>query len=185
MTDAPDTIWLADPAVHPDPNRKGFLSALDERGAVHTIEYIRADLVKELRPTDMFGAVVKSEQTTFNSFWDSWPNKTAKAAARRAWDKLKPEHKQAAQGTASSWFEAWRKKNPDASPILPASYLNGHRWADTGETPATKAVTSEHLVFWADLVNSNKMIHGGVSPQMADMLIAKGLVTAERMRERT
>lgn len=71
----------------------------------------------------------------FSDFWSKWPNKVSKVAAEKAWKKLSAPDKREAMEAAPGWFSAWRARNPDASPIHPASYLNQKRWQD--ETPQT------------------------------------------------
>ena len=67
----------------------------------------------------------------FSDFWNHWPNKTAKAAAEKAWAKLSQADRLAARNAASDgWFEKWRQSQPNANPIHPASYLNSKRWND-------------------------------------------------------
>lgn len=66
----------------------------------------------------------------FSEFWTNWPNKNAKARAEAAWKKLSNADRRVAADSAAAWFSRWRTQNPQASPILPASYLNGRRWED-------------------------------------------------------
>lgn len=126
---------------------------------------------------------VTARAYSFSEFWKVWPNKDAEAAAKEAWKKLKPADRQVAIGTAASWFAAWRAKcNPDTSPILPASYLNGRRWTDKGTNPQ-KASDDAALTYWADLVNSEKPLFG-VSPAIISQLMQSDLVSQNRMCER-
>ena len=66
----------------------------------------------------------------FCDFWAIWPNKVSKQSAEKAWKKLKPDERTAAAGSVEDWFSDWRRKYPQASPIHPATYLNGKRWTD-------------------------------------------------------
>lgn len=91
----------------------------------------------------------KSNSCSFSDFWAVWPNKNAKAAAEKAFGKLSPADRDAAKASAADWFAKWRASNVTASPILPASYLNGKRWTDEIEPPMLRA------------------INGGQSPPMA------------------
>jgi hypothetical protein len=70
----------------------------------------------------------------FVDFWHVWPNKTAKAAAEKAWDRLVQSERIEAKMRAQLWFQTWRSRNPQASPIHPASYLNQKRWTDDMQT---------------------------------------------------
>lgn len=73
----------------------------------------------------------------FNEFWTSYPKKTAKADAERAWAKIKPDIQTVL--TALSWqtkSEDWTKENGKYIPF-PASYLNSRRYED--EKPIAKS----------------------------------------------
>jgi uncharacterized protein YdaU (DUF1376 family) len=72
----------------------------------------------------------KPKSLAFSEFWASWPNKTAKAAAEKAWRALSHPDRVMALENAVPWFNDWRKRYPDASPIHPATYLNKKRWTD-------------------------------------------------------
>lgn len=71
----------------------------------------------------------------FENFWNVWPNKVAKDRARKAWKAMRPPEREAAAANAAAWFDGWRAQHPDASPIHPATYLNGRRWADAATQP--------------------------------------------------
>lgn len=66
----------------------------------------------------------------FDSFWQAYPKKTGKGAARKAWQKNKPNlHDVLA---ALAWqidSEAWTKEHGQFIPN-PATYLNQERWND-------------------------------------------------------
>lgn len=72
----------------------------------------------------------KPKSLAFSEFWTCWPNKTAKAAAEKAWRALSQPDRISAAENAAPWFDDWRKRHPDASPIHPATYLNKKRWTD-------------------------------------------------------
>jgi hypothetical protein len=69
----------------------------------------------------------------FASFWKSYPRKTAKGDAERAWLKLKPsEDLQATIISAverAKQSEQWQREGGRFIPC-PATYLNGKRWED-------------------------------------------------------
>ena len=50
---------------------------------------------------------VSARACSFSEFWEVWPNRKARSRSEAAWKKLKPEERQAAIGTAASWFAAW------------------------------------------------------------------------------
>lgn len=81
----------------------------------------------------------------FARFWALYPRKQGKAAARKAWDKLKPDmelcrlmskalHTQMAS-------EEWQRDEGRYIPY-PATWLNGRRWED--EPPAPKRSAARH-----------------------------------------
>ena len=72
----------------------------------------------------------KRPSLPFEDFWAVWPVRKSKDAARKAWVKLTVEDQRQARDRAADWFAQWRAGFPSASPIHPASYLNGRRWED-------------------------------------------------------
>lgn len=73
----------------------------------------------------------KDNGPPFSAFWDVWPlGKICKQAAERAWRKLSAANRSLAIDRADAWAAQWRRNHPNASPIHPASYLNGKRWTD-------------------------------------------------------
>lgn len=65
---------------------------------------------------------------TFDDFWKAFPRKTAKGAARKAWDKLKPEEQLAAIEGAKR-FAADPNRDETFTPH-PATWLHAERWTD-------------------------------------------------------
>lgn len=74
----------------------------------------------------------------FPEFWAIWPNKVSKAAAQKAFKRLKPDKQRLAIDNAADWFSRWRLANPQASPIHATTYLNNSRWED--EPPPLTAI---------------------------------------------
>lgn len=75
----------------------------------------------------------------FDAFWDLWPSKKNKDAARKAWKKLSmDDRRDAYRAVRDGWFDKWRSSQPDANPIHASSYLNGKRWTDEFDAPALK-----------------------------------------------
>lgn len=72
----------------------------------------------------------------FECFWSAYPRRVAKKDARKAWDKLKAEQKDAAMKALPLHIESWSDREPQFIPY-PASWLNGERWED--EIPAKGA----------------------------------------------
>lgn len=77
-------------------------------------------------------------QSSFDHFWKKWPNKVSKQDARKAWKKLSLDDQRAAYSAVEFWWQSWRSRNPQASPIHAASYLNRRRWED--EPPPLTAI---------------------------------------------
>ena len=75
----------------------------------------------------------KEDIYPFDEFWSAYPKKKAKEAARKAWNKLKPDETlgkaiiQAVIENAKT--KDWLKENGKYIPY-PATYLNGKRWED-------------------------------------------------------
>lgn len=79
------------------------------------------------------------QQSHFDEFWASYPKKVGKEAARKAWNRLKPdkalrERIAAAVATAKE-SQQWNRENGRFIPN-PATWLNQGRWDDE-YTPAT------------------------------------------------
>lgn len=75
----------------------------------------------------------KEDIYPFDEFWTAYPKKKAKEAARKAWNKLKPNEtlgKEIIQAVMeSAKTKDWLKENGKFIPY-PATYLNGKRWED-------------------------------------------------------
>ncbi len=73
------------------------------------------------------------EDQRFNQFWKEYPRRASKAAARKAWDKLKPSDELFSQIITAVKFQKqtdqWQKDNGKYIPH-PATWLNGQRWED-------------------------------------------------------
>jgi hypothetical protein len=76
------------------------------------------------------------DETDFDRFWDAYPRKEAKPAARRAWSRLKPD-----RGTVERILADVADRK-DLDPLWqtrrtiphPGTYLNGERWNDDWRT---------------------------------------------------
>lgn len=116
-------------------SRRSLMSS--ENGYVTDSEPLRNGYHSPVKDSE--GKKDKEEQEQrFNSFWEAYPNKKAKAAARKAWDKLRVDdallaliltalqkHKQQ---------PAWTKDGGAYIPH-PATWLNGRRWEDDLSEP--------------------------------------------------
>lgn len=89
-----------------------------------------------------------SHETTFEQFWRSYPRRTHKADARKAWGKLKPDADMVQQILIAI---AWQRETPqwtkDDGQFIPypASWIRGECWLD--EPVDTKRTPTEH---WRD-----------------------------------
>lgn len=115
----------------------------------------------------------------FSDFWEAWPNKMAKAQAEKAWKKLKTDDRRQAALSAAPWFDAWRKKHPDASPIYPATYLNGRRWEDSAPTQSHETIHQQQ----ADAIRACSPVVKAFRPATITDLLARGFVTTDECRK--
>lgn len=85
----------------------------------------------------------QQQEEQFTRFWAAYPKKVGKQAARKAWDKLKPDEVLIAQMLeALEWqrgTQSWQKDNGQYIPH-PSTWLNNRRWEDepplqNGNTP--------------------------------------------------
>ncbi len=69
----------------------------------------------------------------FDGFWTAYPRKVAKAAARKAWERLRPGGELVSRILAALELhketEQWQKDTGRFIPY-PATWLNGRRWED-------------------------------------------------------
>ena len=73
----------------------------------------------------------ETKAAAFDVFWEQWPRREAKAAARRAWSKIPI----AEYPALMAGLEMWRKSEQWTRGIVPhpATWLNGRRWEDEVE----------------------------------------------------
>lgn len=73
----------------------------------------------------------------FSQFWEAYPKKKGKEAARKAWRKLSPDRELCrTMAKALKWQKQspeWLKDNGQYIPY-PATWLNGHRWEDSRDS---------------------------------------------------
>lgn len=76
------------------------------------------------------------EQQGFDEFWEAYPRKIGKGAARKAWEKIRPGESLAAEIVAAVHrdrkTEQWRRDSGKYIPH-PATWLNQERWEDDPE----------------------------------------------------
>ena len=137
---------------------------------------------------DLFHDPATIRNAGFADFWALIPQgaKSGKAVAQKAWAKLSPKARQDAKTNAASYYDWWRRSNPQASWLHPASYLNQRRWEDEAfSPPLVNETTKDRAAFWADHIKSGKPISRfSVTPTLCDEMLGRGLVTREQLRER-
>lgn len=88
-------------------------------------------------------------QVAFDEFWSVVWIKKGRAASERAWKRMSDKNRRLAIDSAKRFWSKWRDEYPDASPIHPATYLNGRRWEDYApeEKPAhVKADRKDNVI---------------------------------------
>jgi hypothetical protein len=95
----------------------------------------REEKSKKNPPTPLPGGVAVA---SFDSFWSAYPRKTDKAAARKAWVKLKPDADLLAVMLAAlerqKRSHQWAKNGGEFIPHA-STWLNKRRWEDEPEPP--------------------------------------------------
>lgn len=89
---------------------------------------------------------------SFEQFWDAYPKKKAKTAARQAWEKHRPDGDLVltilAAIASQRHSHDWQKENGRYIPF-PATWLNRGQWTDGTDEPPTALVsdrTQQNLV---------------------------------------
>lgn len=95
------------------------------------------------------------EQQQFDTWWDLYPVKTAKAKARQAWSKHRPPFAKI-MDTTRAYLESqeWAMRNDGRRPIpYPATFLNAGMWDDSPTSkgrelaPSTAAMVDRTIDF--------------------------------------
>lgn len=122
---------------------------------------------------------------SFDDFWAAWPNKVKKADAQKAFKRLSLGNRFLAAQSAAAWYAAWRKKNPDANPIHPTSYLNQKRWEDEGWKPqAVSGEIKDRAAYYAQKIKAGERVgRFTVSVNLAEEIVGRGLATKEEVRK--
>lgn len=91
----------------------------------------------------------RASDVAFEAFWNRYPRKVGKMAAKRKWDSLRPQPELiAAMNRALDWqIQQW--SDPQFTPY-PATWLHQGRWMDEPATPPLAV----------------KQRHGGVDPRL-------------------
>jgi hypothetical protein len=145
----PETgIWFCRRMVDDD-HRRAALSEAGKRGGGNPLlasSPLAADAVSEPRTQNpskckgtFKGTFKGGFEEGFNQFWEAWPKKVGKEAARKAWPKAAAFLPQILE--ALVWqrlLEDWTKQGGQFIPF-PATYLNGRRWEDEKRDPSSPA----------------------------------------------
>lgn len=100
------------------------------------------------------------DSAAFDRFWQAYPNRKAKAAALKAWQKLAPDAVLEAEIVAAL---AWQTRQPswlkDGGAFVPhaATWLNQRRWEDE-PSAASAPAGAVHDMAW---VEECATLHGG------------------------
>lgn len=100
----------------------------------------RGDSAGKQSPKRLPKTVPKYQPVWFERFWQLYPRRTNRAAAVKAWDKLRPDLelcKVMADAIRAQKQTAQWQDGPDHIPH-PSTWLNGARWTDE-VTPAAKS----------------------------------------------
>lgn len=173
--------------IYPLPDHLRRYAGLD--GEVEHVQHVElspsGEIQKQMEDGGGKGNSLSNDKhVDFDTFWNSWPSKVSKATALKAWRNLTNSEKRLAASMAADWFADWRSKNPRASNIGASRYLSDRRWMDMADA-MPKIDQSSKLAFYAALVNGEKFIaSGSISESLCEELVAAGLVTSERLRQR-
>lgn len=131
--------------------------------------------------------------STFDDFWEIYPRKVAKGAARKAWNaaikKAKPDDIVASVSQYTASLAAQRASRGWAPEVCyPATFLNSERWLDyhdDAESDIVKVPVDKdevRLRVVADCIKRG--IYSASTPDhIARLAVARGYVEAERARE--
>jgi hypothetical protein len=140
--------------------------------------------------TDLFGdtcpccgqTVTNAIPSPFDDFWQCVPHKIGKASAMKAWGKLSAAQRDAAKSNVVGWYAWFSKTYPTASPVHPATYMNGRRWEDEWSRPQSVDVKAR-IKSEVDRIKSGKrFLCGSISQTSARALIDMGHVTEDECR---
>ncbi len=115
----------------------------DER-SVETQPNLKASLSPVLRAVkgpDSQETVKSAEEEWLEAFegdfWEEYPRRTCKFAARKAWMRIKPWTQETCDAIFTGlgrWVRYWRESETEKEFIPhPATWLNQHRWEDEAE----------------------------------------------------
>lgn len=124
----------ADKSKYPNPVSVRRCLHMQTNALVSVSESVSEDYKNNLTsPRESIGAPQVGADMFFTTFWDTYPRKVGKEAARKAWKKINPSETLAQQIIDSLpnqiTSEQWQKEDGQFIPY-PATWLNQGRWED-------------------------------------------------------
>lgn len=123
----------------------------------------------------------------FNEFWEAYPKPNNEAASKQLFDDAvkagaDPSHIVA----AAVAYEAENKGNSPRYLKFSDNWLREEKWKNHKASEAKKVFTNdERLNFYAKIINSAKPVSpSAINVGLANELLAAGLVTPEKLKER-
>lgn len=83
---------------------------------------------------------MRSKAPSFDDFWKAYPLHRGKLDAEKAWARLSDTDKQKALAALPRYREYLQQTGTNIK--YPQGWLNGHRWEDEYDEPATKTEQS-------------------------------------------
>lgn len=101
------------------------------------------DLFQETCPCCNRPYETESTSPQFAAFWARVPHKIGKTNAEKAWRKLSSADRANAAGKVQAFYDWFKANHRDATPLHPATYLNGKRWLDEPISGKSGAISEE------------------------------------------
>lgn len=101
------------------------------------------DLFQETCPCCNRPYETKAPVYGFEAFWAKVPNKVGKANAEKAWKKISSADRAIAAEKVQAFYDWFKANHRDATPLHPATYLNGKRWLDEPISGKSGAISEE------------------------------------------
>lgn len=181
-------LGFEDDFIHPTANGSvGSPTANDDSPTANDDTAQRQELPPNKVKEPVIEPVNAQARISFDVFWGVWPNKVNKPAAEKAWKKLKDSDREEVVRLSKNWFDWWRKGNPTASPIQPASFLNGRRWEDepfasTDSIPNLKLICGVNEMTIEGIRKGHSWMCRNISASTAHALIEGGYITKDQCK---
>lgn len=148
--------------------------------SVHKVKEskVKESKVKNIYMPENSGKGLNALEITFEKFYKNYPRKVSKLAAKKAWEKLKPnsaliEEILIALEKQKQSFD-WKKKDGQFIPH-PATWINGHKWEDETDI-STDQDKNDDLSWW----EKEKLIYAKSKEEEAEI----DAYREERIREK-